>query len=42
MEILHSGTEQARLISRQTIEEVQVYMGLLQKQSSTEYGSIVP
>jgi tryptophanyl-tRNA synthetase len=42
MEILHSGTEQARLISRQTIEEVQVYMGLLQKQSSTGYGSIVP
>ena len=28
MEILHTGTERARLISRQTIEEVQARMGL--------------
>ena len=42
MEILHSGTERARLICRQTIEEVKVCMGLLQKQSSTGYGSVVP
>jgi tryptophanyl-tRNA synthetase len=42
MEILHTGTERARLISRQTIEEVQVCMGLLQRQLSTEYGAVVP
>jgi tryptophanyl-tRNA synthetase len=41
MEILRSGTQQARLIARQTIEEVQVCMGLLQKQSSTGHGSVV-
>jgi len=40
MEILHSGTERARLISRQTIEEVQVCMGLSQRQSSTGYGVV--
>jgi tryptophanyl-tRNA synthetase len=42
MEILHSGTERARLISRQTIEEVQVRMGLLSKQFSSLPGSDVP
>ena len=42
MEILHTGTERARLITRQTIEEVQVCMGLLQRRSSAEYSAVVP
>lgn len=42
MEILHDGTEHARLIARQTIEVVQGCMGLLQRRSSTGNGAGVP
>jgi tryptophanyl-tRNA synthetase len=41
-EILLSGTEQARLIARQTIEEVQFCMGLANGKSSTGYGTVIP
>jgi tryptophanyl-tRNA synthetase len=42
MEILRTSTERARFIARQTIEEVQVCMGLLQRRSSAGYGAVVP
>lgn len=41
MGILHTGTDRARLIARQTIEEVQTRMGL-QSHSSAEYDSVDP
>jgi tryptophanyl-tRNA synthetase len=41
MEILQTGTERARLIARQTIEEVQIHMGL-QSNSSAGYDRVDP
>ncbi len=41
-ETLHAGTERARLIARQTLEEVLGCMGLVQGQSSPRYSAGVP
>jgi tryptophanyl-tRNA synthetase len=40
MEALFIGTERARLVTQETLEEVHAKMGLLQTRQSAEYAAI--